>query len=109
MGPPLRDSYNITLISACMGGLPDLLEKQPNPQGGSAPVFLRRILRPRASCGRVWCRVVEFAEEVGIFASFKKLSLGEGWGGWELFCLQQLRAPCCHGRRCGCAPPIQRG
>ena len=46
-------------------------------QQGQAPVILTGILRS----GRAWCRVLEFAEEFGISASFAPFSLGERRGG----------------------------
>jgi hypothetical protein len=46
-------------------------------QQASAPVILRGILRE----GRAWCRVLEFAEEFGISASFQPFALGERRGG----------------------------
>jgi len=42
-----------------------------------APVILRGILRQ----GRAWCRVLEFAEEFGITASFEPFQLQERRGG----------------------------
>ncbi len=42
-----------------------------------APVILTGILRE----GRAWCRVLEFAEEFGISASFAPFALGERRGG----------------------------
>lgn len=46
-------------------------------QQALAPVILRGILRE----GRAWCRVLEFAEEFGISASFEPFALGERRGG----------------------------
>ena len=46
-------------------------------QSGDAPVMLLGILREE----RVWCRVVEFAEEFGISLQFNPLALGERRGG----------------------------
>lgn len=46
-------------------------------QHGNAPVILRGILRD----GRAWCRVLEFAEEFQITASFEPFALGERRGG----------------------------
>jgi hypothetical protein len=46
-------------------------------QGGNAPVILRGILRD----DRAWCRVLEFAEEFGITATFQPFALGERRGG----------------------------
>ena len=46
-------------------------------QSGDAPVMLLGILRQE----RVWCRVVEFAEEFGISLQFNPLALGERRGG----------------------------
>jgi hypothetical protein len=45
--------------------------------GWAAPVILRGILRE----GRAWCRVLEFAEEFGISASFDPFALAERRGG----------------------------
>jgi len=42
-----------------------------------APVILRGIVRE----GRAWCRVLEFAQEFGISASFQPFALGERRGG----------------------------
>jgi hypothetical protein len=46
-------------------------------QGGNGPVILRGILREQ----RAWCRVLEFAEELGISASFEPFTLLERRGG----------------------------
>ena len=46
-------------------------------QQALAPVILRGILRE----GRAWCRVLEFAEEFGISASFDPFALAERRGG----------------------------
>jgi hypothetical protein len=46
-------------------------------QTGTAPVILRGILREN----RAWCRVLEFAEEFGISASFEPFTLLERRGG----------------------------
>jgi len=46
-------------------------------QHGNAPVILRGILRDN----RAWCRVLEFAEEFGISASFEPFTLQERRGG----------------------------
>ena len=46
-------------------------------QTGNAPVKLTGVLRPGASGDRAWCRVVEFAEELGISISYSPLVLGE--------------------------------
>lgn len=46
-------------------------------QGGNSPVILRGIMRD----DRAWCRVLEFAEEFGITASFQPFALGERRGG----------------------------
>jgi hypothetical protein len=46
-------------------------------QQASAPVILRGILMER----RAWCRVLEFAEEFQISASFSPFALGERRGG----------------------------
>jgi hypothetical protein len=46
-------------------------------QHGNAPVILRGILRD----SQAWCRVVEFAEEFQITASFEPFALGERRGG----------------------------
>jgi hypothetical protein len=46
-------------------------------QSGNAPVVLRGILREN----RAWCRVLEFAEEFGISASFEPFTLLERRGG----------------------------
>ncbi|MCP9826604.1 N-acetylmuramoyl-L-alanine amidase [Synechococcus sp. EJ6-Ellesmere] len=46
-------------------------------QGGNSPVILRGIMR----ADRGWCRVLEFAEEFGITASFQPFALGERRGG----------------------------
>jgi hypothetical protein len=46
-------------------------------QQATAPVILRGILKD----GRAWCRVLEFAEEFGINASFEPFALGERRGG----------------------------
>jgi hypothetical protein len=46
-------------------------------QQASAPVILRGILKE----GRAWCRVLEFAEEFQISASFEPFALGERRGG----------------------------
>jgi hypothetical protein len=46
-------------------------------QGGNAPVILRGILRD----DRAWCRVLEFAEALGITAFFSPFALGERRGG----------------------------
>ena len=46
-------------------------------QGGNGPVILRGILREQ----RAWCRVLEFAEEFGISASFEPFTLLERRGG----------------------------
>lgn len=46
-------------------------------QQATAPVILRGIVRE----GRAWCRVLEFAEEFGISASFEPFALGERRGG----------------------------
>ena len=46
-------------------------------QSSQAPVILRGIIRD----GRVWCRVVEFAEEFGISLQFNPLVLQERRGG----------------------------
>ena len=55
----------------------------------SAPVILRGILMPEqatapsasSSPTRVWCRVLEFAEEFGISVNFEPFRLGERRGG----------------------------
>ena len=46
-------------------------------QSGNSPVILRGILREQ----RAWCRVLEFAEEFGISASFEPFTLLERRGG----------------------------
>ncbi len=46
-------------------------------QGGKSPVILRGIMRD----DRAWCRVLEFAQEFGITASFQPFALGERRGG----------------------------
>ena len=46
-------------------------------QSGSALVILRGILLPGTDGDRVWCRVVEFAEEFGISIGFDPLRLEE--------------------------------
>lgn len=46
-------------------------------QQALAPVILTGILKE----GRAWCRVLEFAEEFGISASFEPFALGERRGG----------------------------
>ncbi|MGB5136342.1 MAG: N-acetylmuramoyl-L-alanine amidase [Prochlorococcaceae cyanobacterium] len=46
-------------------------------QSGNAPVMLRGILRDN----RAWCRVLEFAEEFGISASFEPFTLLDRRGG----------------------------
>ncbi|MCP9887003.1 N-acetylmuramoyl-L-alanine amidase [Cyanobium sp. ATX 6A2] len=46
-------------------------------QNGNAPVVLRGILRDN----RAWCRVLEFAEEFGISATFEPFTLLERRGG----------------------------
>lgn len=46
-------------------------------QGGNAPVILRGILREN----RAWCRVLEFAQALGITAFFAPFALGERRGG----------------------------
>jgi hypothetical protein len=48
-----------------------------------APVILRGILRPSTSGepARAWCRVLEFAEEFGITATFEPFQLHERRGG----------------------------
>jgi hypothetical protein len=56
-------------------------------QQANAPVILRGILRPfgiaptPADPSRAWCRVLEFAEEFQISASFEPFALGERRGG----------------------------
>ena len=44
---------------------------------GNAPVILRGILREN----RAWCRVLEFAQALGITAFFAPFALGERRGG----------------------------
>lgn len=46
-------------------------------QSGLGQVILRGVLRQN----RAWCRVLEFAEEFGITASFEPFRLGERRGG----------------------------
>ena len=46
-------------------------------QRGNAPLILRGILREN----RAWCRVLEFAEELGISVSFEPFMLWERRGG----------------------------
>lgn len=46
-------------------------------QGGNSPIILTGIVRD----GRAQCRVLEFAEEFGITASFNPLKLGRRLGG----------------------------
>jgi hypothetical protein len=46
-------------------------------QGGNSPVILRGIMRD----DRAWCRVLEFAQEFGITASFQPFALGDRRGG----------------------------
>lgn len=46
-------------------------------QGGNSPVILLGIMR----ADRGWCRVLEFAEELGITASIQPFVLGERRGG----------------------------
>lgn len=49
-------------------------DRQPR---GNAPVILRGILRG----DRAWCRVLEFAEELGISVTFEPFTLLERRGG----------------------------
>jgi len=46
-------------------------------QSGNSPVILRGILREQ----RAWCRVLEFAEEFGISASFEPSPCWSAAGG----------------------------
>jgi hypothetical protein len=46
-------------------------------QQATAPVILRGVFKD----GRAWCRILEFAEEFGINASFEPFALGERRGG----------------------------
>ena len=46
-------------------------------QSGNADVILRGVVRQQ----RAWCRVLEFAEEFAISASFEPFALGERRGG----------------------------
>ena len=50
-------------------------------QTDNAPVILTGILRAGSDGDRSWCRVVEFAEEIGISVSFEPPVLPERRGG----------------------------
>ena len=50
-------------------------------QSGAAPVLLVGILRSEMGDEKAWCRILEFAEELGISVQFDPFVLGERRGG----------------------------
>jgi len=93
------DAERRRLLLGGRGIVPGYLSDQVQPgvgwplfemtlEASLAPVILRGILRPEtpgaagpAGEVRAWCRVLEFAEELGISASFTPFALGERRGG----------------------------